>query len=108
MGLRGRLSFPVFSENMQRKASHTTKVAHISIFPNSPFQRWPPPLSIQRALAAESPGVERETGSRRNLVFHKGCCFFSPLLLEFKMHRTEGKVQGLEKDMRPEREALRF
>lgn len=71
-----RLSFPAFSENMQRKASHTTKVTHISIFSNFPFQRWLPLLSIQRALAAESLGVERKTGGRRNLVFHKGCWFF--------------------------------
>lgn len=34
--------------------------------------------------------------------------FFFPLLMGFKVHITEGKVQDLEKDRRPEREAQRF
>lgn len=112
LGPRGDFSFPVFSENMQRKASHATKVTHTSIFPDFPFQRWPPMLSIQRELAAESLGMERDrwqekfTFPQRLLVFFP--FFFFPLLLGFKMHITEGKVQGLEKDMRLEREALRF
>lgn len=34
------------------------------------------PAVHSEELAAESLGVERETGGRRNLVFHKGCWFF--------------------------------
>lgn len=47
---------------------------------------------------------ERFSFPQRLLVLF---CFF-PLLMGFKVHITEGKVQGLEKDMRPEREAQRF
>lgn len=101
----------MFSEDTQRKTLQTTKGdTNISIpqtsllkdgHPCCPFRR-----STQQNLLGMEKDRQRERFSfpQRLLVFF----FFFPLLMEFKVHITEGKVQGLEKEMRPKREAQRF
>lgn len=104
-----REMFLVFSENMQRKASQTTVVG--SVFHKLSFSKTAAPAVRSEGAGGRVYPVYRKTGSRREIYFSTKVvslfCFF-PLLMGFKVHITEGKVQGLEKDIRPEIEAQRF
>jgi hypothetical protein len=53
-GVQGRLSFSVFSENMQRKASQTTKVGS----PKNPFSKMANPAVHSEEQVAETTGLE--------------------------------------------------
>lgn len=109
-GIEGRLSFSVFSENMQRKALQTTKVTQTSMFPKFPFLKMATfAVHLERAHSRIYWARRERDRQQERLSFpQRLLVFFFPLLMGFKMHITEGKVQGLEKDMRPEREAQRF
>lgn len=74
-GDKGRLSFSVFSENMQRKASQTTEDTQISVFPNFPFQRWLPHCPF-REHTAESTGLGERDRQQEEFSFPQRLLLF--------------------------------
>ena len=99
----------MFSEDMQRKTSQATKGdTNIRISQTSLFKDGHPRCPFRRSTQQNLLGIEKDRQQERFSFPQRSLSFFFPLLMEFKVHITEGKVQGLEKEMRPKREAQRF